>query len=98
VKHVQELEATVTSERQLLSWAEIPEATLRKWKKCYGTVYEHNSWIPRVNWLTDASVKISGMTHVRTSPFYPQSNGEIERYHRTVKSRCIRPASPRILK
>jgi transposase InsO family protein len=40
-------------------------------------------------------VKISGMTHVRTSPFYPQSNGKIERYHRTVKSQCIRPSTPR---
>ena len=24
-------------------------------------------------------IRISGMTHVRTSPFYPQSNGKIER-------------------
>jgi transposase InsO family protein len=41
-----------------------------------------------------ACVKISGMTHVRTSPFYPRSNGKIERDHGTVKSRCIRPATP----
>jgi hypothetical protein len=34
------------------------------------------------------------MTHVRTSPFYPQSNGKIERYHRTAKSRRICPATP----
>jgi putative transposase len=39
-------------------------------------------------------VKIFGMTHVRTSPFYPQSNGRIERYHRTIKSQCIRPSTP----
>ncbi|MFM8479137.1 MAG: DDE-type integrase/transposase/recombinase [Planctomycetaceae bacterium] len=39
-------------------------------------------------------VKISEMTHVRTSPFYPQSNGRIERYHRTIKSQCIRPSTP----
>ncbi len=31
------------------------------------------------------------MTHVRTSPFYPQSNGKLERYHKTIKSECIRP-------
>ncbi len=39
-------------------------------------------------------IRISGMTHVRTSPYYPQSNGKIERYHRTIKSECIRPKTP----
>ncbi len=27
-------------------------------------------------------IRISGMKHVRTSPYYPQSNGKIERWHR----------------
>lgn len=35
-------------------------------------------------------VRLAGMTHVKTSPYYPQSNGKIERYHRTIKSDCIR--------
>lgn len=39
-------------------------------------------------------IRVSGMTHVRTSPYYPQSNGKLERYHRTVKGDAIRPASP----
>jgi len=39
-------------------------------------------------------IRICGMTHVRTSPCYPQSNGKLERYHRTIKSECIRPGSP----
>jgi transposase-like protein len=30
---------------------------------------------------------ISGMTHVRTSPYYPQSNGKIERWHKSLKKR-----------
>jgi transposase InsO family protein len=34
------------------------------------------------------------MTHVRTSPYYPQSNGKIERYHRTIKADGIRPHTP----
>jgi hypothetical protein len=34
------------------------------------------------------------MTHVRTSPFYPQSNGKIERWHKTLKGECIRPGTP----
>lgn len=39
-------------------------------------------------------VRISEMTHVRTSPFYPQSNGKLERYHKTIKSECIRKEVP----
>ena len=35
-------------------------------------------------------IRIAGMTHVKTSPYYPQSNGKIERYHRTIKGECIR--------
>jgi transposase InsO family protein len=35
-------------------------------------------------------IRITGMTHVRTSPYYPQSNGKIERFHRTIKGDCIR--------
>src|ERR1700682_2568596 len=38
--------------------------------------------------------RISGMTHVRTSPFYPQSNGKIERWHKSLKGECIRPGTP----
>jgi len=32
---------------------------------------------------------IHGFSHVRTSPFYPQSNGKIERWHKSVKGECI---------
>jgi putative transposase len=39
-------------------------------------------------------IRLCGMTHVRTSPYYPQSNGKLERYHRTIKSDCIRPGTP----
>ena len=39
-------------------------------------------------------IRISGMTHVKTSPYYPQSNGKIERWHQSVKRECIRPGSP----
>lgn len=40
-------------------------------------------------------IRLTGMTHVRTSPYYPQSNGKIERWHKTVKSDAIRPGQPR---
>lgn len=39
-------------------------------------------------------IKVSGMTHVRTSPYYPQSNGKLERWNGTVKRECIRPKTP----
>lgn len=39
-------------------------------------------------------IRQCGMTHVRTSPFYPQSNGKLERWHKTVKGECIRPKTP----
>ena len=39
-------------------------------------------------------IRISGMTHVKTSPYYPQSNGKLERYHKTIKSTCIRVNTP----
>ena len=41
-----------------------------------------------------AFIRISGMTHVRTSPYYPQSNGKLERWHGTIKRECIRPGTP----
>jgi transposase InsO family protein len=39
-------------------------------------------------------VRISGMSHVRTSPHYPQSNGKFERFNRTMKTECLRPKTP----
>ena len=39
-------------------------------------------------------IRICGLTHVRTSPYYPQSNGKLERYHGTIKTECIRPSTP----
>jgi putative transposase len=39
-------------------------------------------------------IRISGMTHVRTAPYYPQSNGKIERWHRSLKEDAIRPHTP----
>lgn len=39
-------------------------------------------------------IRQCGMTHVRTSLYYPQSNGKLERWHKTVKGECIRPGTP----
>jgi putative transposase len=38
-------------------------------------------------------IKQAGLQHIRTSVAYPQSNGKIERYHRTINEECIRPNS-----
>lgn len=39
-------------------------------------------------------IRLAGFTHVRTSPYYPQSNGKIERFNQTLKGSALRPASP----
>ena len=39
-------------------------------------------------------VRIAVLTHVKTSPYYPQSNGKIERWHKSLKNDCIRPGTP----
>jgi transposase InsO family protein len=42
-------------------------------------------------------IRLTGMTHVRTSLYYPQSNGKIERWHKTIKADAIRPGQPATL-
>jgi len=40
-------------------------------------------------------IRVTGMTHVRTSPYYPQSNGKIERWNKTLKTTtATRPKTP----
>jgi transposase InsO family protein len=39
-------------------------------------------------------IRLTGISHVRTSPYYPQSNGKLERWHKSLKSECLRPACP----
>lgn len=34
-----------------------------------------------------------GLKHIKTSPAYPQSNGKIERFHRSLEEECIRTTS-----
>jgi transposase InsO family protein len=36
-------------------------------------------------------IRLTGMTHVKTSPYYPQSNGKLERFHKSLKTECVRP-------
>jgi len=40
-----------------------------------------------------AFIRLSSMGHVRTSPYYPQSNGKIERFHKSLKNECVREQS-----
>lgn len=42
-------------------------------------------------------IRLCGMDQTFTSPYYPQSNGKIERWHKELKQTCIRPRQPRDL-
>jgi transposase InsO family protein len=39
-------------------------------------------------------IRLAGFTHVRTSPYYPQSNGKLERFNQTLKGSALRPSCP----
>jgi putative transposase len=39
-------------------------------------------------------IRLVGATHVRTSPYYPQSNGKLERWQGSLKRECVRPSCP----
>jgi len=39
-------------------------------------------------------IKDAEFTHVKTSINYPQANGKIERYHRTISEECLRIKAP----
>jgi transposase InsO family protein len=39
-------------------------------------------------------VRLTGLTHVRTSPYYPQSNGKKERFYGSLKQESFRIAQP----
>lgn len=40
-------------------------------------------------------IRLTGMTHTRISPGYPQSNGKLERWHKSLKSDAIRVHWPK---
>jgi transposase InsO family protein len=48
------------------------------------------SLLPRIS---RSLSRLSRLTHVKTSPYYPQSNGKIERWHQSLKVDRFRPGA-----
>jgi putative transposase len=47
-----------------------------------------------IAWEFQQFIRIGGMTQVRTSPYDPQSHGQMERWFKTLKGECIRIKTP----
>ena len=47
-----------------------------------------------IDYLDQATIDYRDHSHVRTSPYYPQSNGKKERWYKTLKGECIRVKTP----
>ena len=54
----------------------------------------HRQRAPIHRWGIQELIRMCGMTHVRTSVGYPQSNGKLERWHHSVKSGKRSPSQP----
>jgi len=48
----------------------------------------------RIVWRCRWCLEGRRYSYRKTSPYYPQSNGKIERWHRTIKSQAIRRFQP----
>ena len=47
------IEKTGIPQYQIVNWLGINAGKYNDWRKRYGKVNEHNSWIPRDTWLED---------------------------------------------
>ncbi len=69
------------SARQTLAKIGIPRTTFYRWYDRYLQRGEAG--------LQDQSPKPKGMKHSRGAPYYPQTQGKIERWHQTLKNRIL---------
>lgn len=58
-----------------------------------GAQYISNQFKTYVNEISDTEILEGELDHVTTSVNYPQSNGKIERFHRTIKEESVRKES-----
>ena len=77
--------------QRFVGWLGIAASKFHDWRARYGLANElWDNGPPFIAKHFKEFIMICGIIHVMTSPCYPQSNGNIERWDKTLKGECIR--------
>ena len=74
---LQRVETSPGSKCQVLSELGVSKSDCYRWRARHGPGYISHSF--------GECLRLVGIRHIPAPPFHPQTNGKLERYHRTIK-------------